>query len=217
MNLEEMIKKGKEKTDNNENYYYWLDTVEEYLNNIPNKTYIEKAKNAIKNGRDLGCSSTKRNESKAQITAILMRIYDNQQEEFLNENITKELLSIFTDSRLENVKKQFEKAIQFKNEERFEQSLTEILKSIESMMKLICQLNKLDYEEDFTYKKLTDVLIQHNIIPLNGLLDGFHIMRNKTSAHGKTSTTYTPDKNDVNFEINRGASLLIYLYEKSNL
>lgn len=128
MNLEEMIKKGKEKTNNNEDYYYWLDIVEEYLNNIPNKTYIEKVKDAIKNGRDLGCNSIKRNESKSQITAILMRIYDNQQEEFLNENITKELLSIFTDSRLENVKEQFEKAIQFKNEKRFEQSLTEILK-----------------------------------------------------------------------------------------
>lgn len=217
MNLEEMIKKGKEKIDNNEDYYYWLNIVEEYLNNIPNKTYIEKAKNAIKNGRDLGYSPTRRNESKAQITAILMRIYDNQQEEFLDKNVSKKLLSIFNNPLLHNVEEEFEEAIKFNNMGQFKQSIVEICKSIESIMKLICKEKGYTYNEGDSFDKLVQIMKENNIIPLNGILSGYQTMRNKTSAHGSTDTTYNPDKYDANFEINRGASLLIYLYEKSNL
>lgn len=217
MNLEEMIKIGKNNTENDENYYYWLEKVEEYLSNIPNKTYIEKAKDAIKNARFFDNNFGNGKKAKKQITAILMTIYDNEQEKFLEENITKELLSIFTDIRLKDVKEQFEEAIKFKNMEQFKQSVIEICKSIESMMKLICKEKRYIYNETDSFDSLLKILKENNIIPLNGMISGFQIMRNKTSAHGATDTTYEPDKYDVNFEINRGASLLLYLYEKSNL
>jgi hypothetical protein len=38
-------------------------------------------------------------------------------------------------------------------------------------------------------------------------------MRNQASGHGADEDTYEPTNEDAVFEINRGAALLIYLYE----
>lgn len=217
MTLQEMIEQGKNIIEANEDHYYWLITVEEYLNALPNNSYANKAKQPIENCRFFGRNKDRKQDAVRQIVAILQRIYDNEQEKFLHECVSKPLLLIFEDTRVSVVKNEFELSIQFKNEGRYKQSITEMCKSLESMMKVVCKYCGITYNETDAFNKLVKVLKDNRILPFNGIVDGHQVMRNKTSGHGADENTYEPIKEDAVFEINRGAALLIYLYEKSGM
>lgn len=217
MTLQEMIEKGRNITDNNEDYYYWIDSVEIYLDELPNKSYVTKVSQSINNCRTLGYHTMRRKESVNQIVAILKRVYDNEQEKFLQEKVSTPLLSIFEDTRVSIVQNEFELSIQFRNEGRYKQSIIEVCKSLESMMKVVCKHRGITYNEKDTYNDLAKILKDNGVLPLNGMLDGHQVMRNKASGHGADENTYEPTKEDAVFEINRGAALLIYLYEKSGM
>lgn len=217
MKLEEMIEQGRNIKDNDENYYYWIDTVEQYLDGLPNKSYISKAMESINNCKALGYSTIRRKESVNRIISILKRVYDNEQEKFLQENLSTPLLSIFEDTRMSIVKNEFEAAVQFRNEGRYEQAITEACKSIESMMKEVCNHCGITYTNKDSYCNLAKLLESNNILPINDMVLGHQRLRNSASAHGADACTYEPTKEDAVFEINRGAALLIYLYEKSGM
>ena len=217
MTLQEMIEQGRSIIETNGDHYYWLMTVEEYLDVLPNSSYANKAKQPIKDCRFFGQYKDRKQDTMRQIIAILQRIYDNEQEKFLRENINMPLLSIFEDTRTNIVKNEFELSIQFKNEGRYQQSVMEVCKSLESMMKVVCKHNRIAYSEKDNYNNLTKILKDNGILPLNGMIDGHQVMRNKASGHGADEDTYESTKEDAVFEINRGAALLIYLYEKSGM
>ena len=217
MTLQEMIEQGRSIIETNGDHYYWLITVEEYLDALPNSSYANKAKQPIKDCRLFGQYKDRKQDTMRQIIAILQRIYDNEQEKFLRENINMPLLSMFEDTRANIVKNEFELSIQFKNEGRYQQSVIEVCKSLESMMKVVCKHHGIVYGEKDTYNNLAKILKDNGILPLNGMIDGHQVMRNKASGHGADEDTYEPTKEDAVFEINRGAALLIYLYEKSGM
>ena len=217
MTLQEMIEQGRSLIETNGDHYYWLITVEEYLDALPNSSYANKAKQPIKDCRFFGRNKDRKQDAVRQIVAILQRIYDNEQEKFLRENINMPLLSMFEDARVNIVKNEFELSIQFKNEGRYQQSVVEVCKSLESMMKVVCKHRGIAYNEKDTYNNLVKILKDNEILPLNGMVDGHQVMRNKASGHGADEDTYDPKKEDAVFEINRGAALLIYLYEKSGM
>ena len=217
MTLQEIIEQGKNITSETPEYYFWLDNVEQYLNSLPTKSYLDQATAAINDCKEHGENSILRKRGTFKIVAVLMHIYDNEQEKFLHECVSKPLLSIFEDTRVSIVKEEFELSIQFKNEGRYKQSVTEMCKSLESMMKDICKYRGITYDEKDTFNKLVNILKDNRIIPLNGMVDGHQVMRNKNSGHGADEDTYEPTKEDAVLEINRGAALLIYLYEKSGM
>lgn len=217
MTPQEMIEQGRSLIETNGDHYYWLITVEEYLDALPNKSYANKAKQPIENCRFFGRNKDRKQDAIRQIIAILQRIYDNEQEKFLQENVNNPLLSIFEDVRVSIVKDEFELSVQFKNEGRYKQSVIEVCKSLESMMKVICKHRGITYNEKDTYNNLAKILKDNGILPLNGMVDGHQVMRNKASGHGADEDTYEPKEEDAVFEINRGAALLIYLYEKSGM
>lgn len=217
MTLQEMIEQGRSLIETNVDHYYWLITVEEYLDALPNSSYAIKAKQPIKDCRFFGRNKDRKQDAIRQIIAILQRIYDNEQEKFLQENVNNPLLSIFEDVRLSIVKDEFELSVQFRNEGRYKQSVVEVCKSLESMMKVVCKYRGIAYNETDTYNNLAKILKDNEILPFNGIVDGHQVMRNKASGHGADEDTYDPKKEDAVFEINRGAALLIYLYEKSGM
>ena len=213
MTLEEMIQFGKSNPQETPEFYYWVNTVQEYLKAIPNHLYITQATPALIACAHHGENSIKRNSAVSQITAILMRIYDNQQESFLQEQTTAPLLSAFKNHIMQPVQTEFELAIQCKNEGRYQHAIIEACKAVESMCKIVCDLHHVQYDPKDTFSKLVQYLRQIGIVPLDGLLDGYPIMRNKTSAHGATTQTYLPTLDDATFEINRAAALIVYLYQ----
>lgn len=217
MTLQEMIEQGRNITDNNDKFYYWVDTVEKYLEALPNKSYISKAEKQISNCRELGHNTIRRKESINQIIAILIRIYDNEQEKFLQENVNDPLLSIFEDDRMCYVKQEFEDAVKHLNEGRYKQSVIFACKSVESIMKAICDFVGIEYDENKdTFDKLSSHLKECGVLPLDGMIAGHQVMRNKVS-HGTNPNTYDPSKEDAILEVNRNAALLIYLYDKSGM
>ena len=217
MDIQNIILKGKSIQTNNEDYYFWLDEVETYLSNLPNQEYINKAMPIIKNAQNLGIYEMRRNESISQLIAILKKIYSQPKEIFIDKSIGIPLLSIFTDSKLQFVQEGFETTIQLFNEGRYNEAIVGMCKTIETEMKLICKYKYIEYSEKDSFDKLVQKLKENSILPLNGMLTGYQTMRNKTSAHGIDDKTYVPTQIDAEFEINRGASLLIYLYKKSEL
>lgn len=217
MTLQEMIKQGHSIVEINGDHYYWLNTVEEYLDALPNSSYANKAKQPIQDCRFFGQYKDRKQDAVRQIVAILQRIYDNEQEKFLQDNINKPLLSIFKDDRMRYAKQEFEDAIQHLNEGRYKQSITWACKSVESTMQAVCLYKDSSLNVNVPIWTLIGMLKNLGIVTVDGMLAGHATMRNKTSAHGTNDSTYIPRKEDAIFEINRGAALMIYLYEKSGM
>lgn len=217
MTLSKMIAFGHSNPKESADFYYWVQKVETYLKTIENRQYLVCATPWIYDCMNHGANSIKRHSAVSHITATLMRIYDNQQETYLNENVASPLLSIFKDARLQPVQTSFESAIQCKNEGRYEHAITDACKAIESMCKVICSELCIPYNDKDTLSKLIQKLRVAQVLPFDGMLDGCQVMRNKTAAHGQASGAYTADINDANFEINRTAAVLLYLYNRSSM
>ena len=216
MILQTMIEQGRTIIEETPEYYLWIERVEEYLTKLPNTCYIEQLQTTIKNCKELGYNSIRRRQGINRILAVLIQI-DNHEEEFIQNNISKPLLSIFTDNRMLLVKREFEEAVQHLNEGRYIQAITEVSKSIESMMKEICRQKEITYTDKDTYSKLAQLLENHNVLPVKDMLAGHQRLRNAASAHGADSSTYELRKEDAVLEINRSAAVLVYLYEKSGM
>ncbi|MBQ8625968.1 MAG: hypothetical protein IJ419_07400, partial [Agathobacter sp.] len=118
MTLQEMIEQGRNITSETPEYYFWVDNVERYLDSLPNKSYIDQTRTSINDCKEHGENSILRKRGIFKIVAILMRIYDNEQEKFLQDNVTTPLLSIFEDERMRYAKQEFEDALQHLNEGR---------------------------------------------------------------------------------------------------
>lgn len=217
MTLQEMIEQGRNITNETPEYYFWVGNVERYLNGLPNKSYLDQARAAINDCKEHGENSILRKRGTFKIVAVLMRIYDNEQEKFLQDNVTTPLLSIFEDNRMRYAKQEFEDALQHLNEGRYKQSITWACKAVESTMQAVCLYKDNSLNVNVPFGTLVGMLNNLGIITVNGMLDGHATMRNKTSAHGTNDRTYEPIKEDAVFEINRGAALMIYLYEKSGI
>lgn len=217
MELKQLIECGQNITTNNATYYRWLIDTEEFLSNLPNTRYFAIAKGPLDDANKNGENQIIRNRSVAKITAILTKIYDNQQESFLQNNITTPLLSIFQDPRLIEIQKEFEQAIVFKNEGQYGHSVIESCKAAESMMKEVCKYLNIDCGNKSSIGGLIGKLQNENIIPIDGMIAGYPVMRNKAAAHGSEIGTYVPTVLDADFEINRVAALLLYLYKRSGM
>lgn len=217
MDLKQLIECGQAITVNNVAYYRWLIDAEEYFMGLPNTRYLIMAQKPLHEANENGENQIVRYRSVAKITAILTKIYDNQKESFLQETITTPLLSIFQDTRLIEIEKEFEQAIVFKNEGQYGHSVIEACKAEESMMKEVCKHFNIGFAPTSPIGALIDKLQENHIIPINGMIAGYPVMRNKAAAHGTESDTYVPTELDAEFEINRCAALLLYLYNKSGM
>ena len=212
-----MIEQGRNITSETPEYYFWVDNVERYLDSLPNKSYMDQARTSINDCKEHGENGILRKRGVFKIVAILMRIYDNEQEEFTQENVNKPLLSIFNDDRMRYVKQEFEDAVNHLNEGRYKQSVIFACKSVESAMKASCDFIGIEYDENKdSFDKLASRLKEGEVLPLDGMIAGHQTMRNKVS-HGTNQNTYDPVKEDAILEINRNAALLIYLYNKSGM
>lgn len=215
MTPQKLIDLAKTITENDNNYYKLLDDIEYYLKNLPDKSHLDKAREALRIGRIHGMNKNFRTQSLNQIISVLESVCEIQGGVLIET--TNPLTQIFQNSKLALAKEQFDKAIVFKNTGYHDEAITTICRAMESEMKVICEYIGIPYDEKDTFVKLADKMYEHNIVPKQGMLSGYPIVRNKSTGHGIDQNTYIPGKSDAEFEINRGASLMVYLYQKSGM
>lgn len=115
--------------------------------------------------------------------------------QILHEGAIIPALDLLSDKNFTNVNEEFLKAFSHYRHKRYVETLNESLKSFESTLKVICELNKWPYKQSDTANKLIDIVLKNNLIPdyyqneLNAirqlLVSSVSMIRNKNSAHGK--------------------------------
>ena len=214
MLLKDLIDYATKLKDADDDFFYWLEEVDCFATSIECSNYVTRIKKII--SKEQACSSNclTVKATKSKILGILRKIQIIENERYISKNINVPLLSIFNDSRIAIVQREFESAVSSYQNHLYQQSVIESVKALESMMKTICEIKGIAYNEKITFDNIAKLLVDNGILPFNGILSGQNVIRNKSSAHGATTTSYITAESDAMLELNRSASALLYLYEK---
>jgi hypothetical protein len=124
--------------------------------------------------------------------------------QFLHAATVKPALEILRGKVFKPVNQEFLTAHEHYRHGRYEESVTECLKVLESLLKTICTNKSWPYDSTDTAKKLINIVLQNGLLPsfmqnqlniLQTLLEsGVPTVRNKLSGHGQgPSTRQMPD------------------------
>lgn len=143
--------------------------------------------------------------------------------ELVHETVTKPALSILRATRYHGAQEEFLKAHEHYRHGRYKEALTDCLKSIESVMKVICAGRKWVHPANATSKALIDVLLKNGLIPefwqnhfsgLRSVLEsGVPTSRNRLSGHGQGEEITEVPPHLVSFVIHMTASTIVFLEE----
>lgn len=124
----------------------------------------------------------------------LMRV-DSQ---FIHSEAVKPTLSLLKAKKYHSVNEEFLQAHEHYRHARYEESTTECLKSLESLLKTICSKRGWAYDTNDTAKKLISIVLNNDLIPsfmqnqlnvMQTLLEsGVPTVRNKLAGHGQGPT-----------------------------
>ncbi len=124
----------------------------------------------------------------------LMRV-DSQ---FVHSEAVKPVLSLLKAKSYHSVNEEFLSAHEHYRHGRYEESTTDCLKSIESLLKTICTKRGWTYDQKDTAKKLIAIVLNNDLIPsfmqnqlnvMQTLLEsGVPAVRNKLAGHGQGPT-----------------------------
>lgn len=103
------------------------------------------------------------------------------------------------------------------------EAINECLKSLESVMKAICDKRGWKYGKDATARKLIEICLSNNLIPAywqshyaglrNVLESGVPTARNQLSGHGQGSVPVVVPNHIVAYVLHMTASAIVFLAE----
>lgn len=141
-----------------------------------------------------------------------------------HSEIVKPALALLTDSRFKNANNEYRKAYDaFKNTD-YETAISESNKAFESTMKIICDINNYEYNQNDTANKLINILAKNSFIEefntdmLNGLkmtLKNIPTIRNKMGGHGSGIEDKVVSISYVNFALHSTATNILFLLERN--
>lgn len=214
MDLNKLISIGKQLIDNKQGGAEWVLHIEAYLKNI-NTDYRKDLERLIKDCKFFPDGGSTQHDCMKKIVAILNMLSVLENEPFLNDNMHQPLMTIFHDNRLRYAEAEFKEAIADYNAGRYKQSVAWVCKSTESAMKAI-YLYKTGETIQCEFGPLVAKMNEFGFIPIDKMLSGYSKTRNE-AVHGTDASTYEPTNIDAMFEINRFASLILFLYQKSGM
>lgn len=115
--------------------------------------------------------------------------------QFLHSEAVKPVLSLLKEKAYQSVNEEFLKAHEHYRHAKYEESTTECLKALESLLKIICTKRGWPYDQKDTAKKLISIVLSNGLLPnfmqnqlniLQTLLEsGVPTVRNKLAGHGQ--------------------------------
>lgn len=157
--------------------------------------------------------------------AIGYRFESNQlikiDSELIHNEIIKPTLGFLYEKEYKNANEEYLRAYEHFRHGRNKECLTDCLKSFESVLKIICNKKKWNYDEKDTSKKLIQICFDNNLIPsymqnqftsLKSLLEsGIPTLRNRLGGHGQGVSSTNVDDFVANYALNLTASNIKFL------
>ena len=141
----------------------------------------------------------------------------------MQEEVVKPALRLLNAKQYAGVQQEFLKAHEHYRHDDFKEAMTECAKSLESLLKAICDKRKWTYDPNAPAKRLIEICFKQRLIPefweghfgaLRGLLEsGVPTARNKLAAHRQGATPTTPPDYLVAFMLHMTASTIVFLAE----
>ena len=156
------------------------------------------------------------------------RFYNNEivkvPSEFTYSQAIQPSLLLTNDILFKNAQDEFLSAFEHYKLRKYEEALTDCLKSLESTIKIICKQKAWAYNETDTIKPLIKVILDKGLVPaysesflagIRNVLEGtVPTLRNKLGGHGKGSIDRKVDEASMSFSINMTASIILYLIQR---
>lgn len=147
--------------------------------------------------------------------------------QYIHSEAVKPTLSILRNKIYKSVNEEFLSAHEHYRHKRYEESTTECLKALESLLKTICSSKKWTYDPKDTAKKLIGVCLQNGLLPtfmqnqlniMQTLLEsGVPTVRNKLAGHGQGPTPRQMPEYFAAYTIHLTASTILLLANAANL
>ena len=115
--------------------------------------------------------------------------------QFIHSEAVKPVIKLLNESRYQSVNEEFLSAHEHYRHGKYEESTTDCLKSLESLLKTICTNKNWTYDKKDNASKLIEIVLKNELIPsfmdsqlntLRALLEsGVPTVRNKLAGHGQ--------------------------------
>jgi hypothetical protein len=135
-------------------------------------------------------------------------------DDFTYSKIINPTLDVLKDKRFSNANKEFLEALDHYKNKRYKESITSCCSSVESTIKMIFKIKKLEYNVNSTLSPLIDQLVKKTDLYdwLKSVLISPATIRNKLgSSHGKGDKDIVANKEEARYQINIAASEIIFL------
>jgi hypothetical protein len=141
--------------------------------------------------------------------------------QFIHSEAVKPVLNLLKANKYKSVNQEFLSAHEHYRHGRFEESTTECLKSLESLLKTICTNRSWTYDTKDTAKKLISIVLQNDLVPsfmqnqLNAmqtlLESGVPTVRNKLAGHGQGPTSRSMPDYFASYVLHLTATTILFL------
>jgi len=142
---------------------------------------------------------------------------------YIHSEVVKPALKVLQDKIYEGANDEFLKAHEHYRHSRNKEAINECLKSLESVMKAICDKHKWKYNQNDAVKKLIDICLTNNLVPkymqsqftsLRLLLEsGVPTVRNRLGGHGQGTTTKKVGACIASYALHLTAANILFLAE----
>lgn len=138
-------------------------------------------------------------------------------DDFTYSEIVKPVLEVLKDTRFSNSNKEFLESLEHYRRGRYKECITSCCSSLESAIKVICTINKWQYNQNATVNPLVLFIVDKAGLPkwYENVLNTPGTIRNKIgSSHGKGEQNIVATKNEARYQINITASGIIFLFDQ---
>ncbi|HEY2583082.1 MAG TPA: hypothetical protein VGI43_14825 [Mucilaginibacter sp.] len=146
---------------------------------------------------------------------------------YIHSQVVKPTLSLIHGKTFSGANEEYLKAHEHYRHGRNKESITECLKAVESVMKIICNKKGWACKGNDTSSKLISICLTNGLVPqylqtqltsLNSLLEsGIPTIRNRIGGHGQGAVSVTADDEITRYTLNLTGVNLIYLVELSGI
>ena len=143
--------------------------------------------------------------------------------ELLHQEVVKPSLHLLRASHFAGAEQEFHKAHEHYRHQRFQESINESLKALESTLKVICKRKRWSFSERDVASKLIQIVFDRGLIPnylesqFNGLRTilegGVPAIRNRDSGHGTGTTPRQVPAHLAAYALHQTASAIVFLAE----
>ena len=143
--------------------------------------------------------------------------------EFVHSKVVRPALKILDQKQYAGAQQEFLSAHEHYRKGRTKEAINECLKSLESVMKAICDKRKWVYEDKATARKLIEICFDNQLIPsfsraqfnaLKSLLESsVPAFRNKVSAHGQGADPKRVQMHIAGYVLHMTAAAIVFLAE----